>query len=291
MPKISTITHAPQVGMKVKASTQPISHQLQTPAPAETPPVAAPTDPGGQNSTVEAKVEATPLDPKYEVLAKKESALRTLEKELKAKETSIADQVKAAVDEALKGYRARLKEAPLDVLNEEGLTYDQLVEQAVNAPDPITRATQQEIKSIKDAQAKMSEDIQNSAKAQRESAVNQIRYDVTELVESDPNFETIKGTGSVEDVVELITKTFDESGKLLTIDQAAKMVEDELFEEALKIASLSKVKSKLTPQQAEPKLQSIKQPQQSMTLTNSMSSSKPMTPRERAVAAFKGEKF
>lgn len=302
MPKITAIdakTGQPsgevQMGRAIKAQTNatpsPIEHVAQKAA------LAAPPTPveGQPNKSEGSNQEATQIDPKYEALARKESAFRNREREFQAKEAALESRVKSAVEEALKQYKGQLKQSPLDVLNGEGVTYDQLVEQAMNAPSPETRAIHQKLQSIEDAQRKLAEDSQNSAKAQRDAAVKQIRYDIDELIQTDPQFETIKHTGSADDVQELITRTFDETGRLMTVEQAAKAVEDELFEEAIKIASLSKVKAKsapaLTPDLVTQTKQQPNQQQPITTLTNNMTSTRPMSARERAIMVFKGEKL
>lgn len=293
MPKIQAIdskTGNPSgeinMGRSIKAHTQ---------TPNQDPPTTATPIEGQTNKPVGSDPEATPIDPKFEALAKQQAVFRTKEREFQAKEAALEARVKAAVDEALNGYKGRLKKAPLDVLNEEGLTYDQLVEQAVNAPDPATRAIQDKLQSIEERQNKLAEDAQNSAKSQRDAAVKQIRYDVSDLIETDTQFETIKATGSTDDVVELITRTFDETGKLMTVEQAAQKVEEELFEEAKKIAGLAKVKASFKPELTPETLQQAKQQsgqKQSMTtLTNNMTSTRPLSARERAIKRFKGEAF
>lgn len=290
MPKIIAIdaktgqpSGAIETGRHIKAKTQTMSTQL-------VPETAQPQIEGQPAKDVGSSPEAKPLDPKYEALAKKESAIRTREKEFQAREASFKEkEAKLAAAEA---FQERLRQNPLDVLNEIGVTYDQLVEQAVNGPDQKTRDIQKKLDAIEAAQKKQSEDIQNSAKAQRDSAINQIRNDAKDLVETSTEFETIKATESAEDVVELITRTFDETGKLLTVEDAAKMVEEELFAEAIRIANIGKVKAKLTPAVVEASKQQSGQQQQKMTtLTNNMTSTRPMTARERAIARFKGEKF
>lgn len=250
----------------------------------------------GQINKPEESVEAKPLDPQHEALARKESALRARERDIQAKEAAVEERIKAEIAESLRQYKARLKTAPLDVLHEEGLTYDQLVEQAVSQADPnyqTARAVQQRLETIEANQKKLSEDSQNSAKAQRDAAVKQITFDAQDLIDQDPSYETIKATNSTEDVVNLITRTFDESGKLLSVDQAAKMVEEELFQEAIRIAGLAKVQAQLKPKLTPELVTNAKQqpPQQATTLTNSMASKRPMTSRERAIARFKGENF
>lgn len=273
--KTGTPTGEIAVGRFIKAKTNATPQDNVLPPRVEGQPNASETNP-----------EAKQLDPKFEALAKREAMLRAEKRDSQA---SLDAKIKDAVDKALGDYKAKLKSSPLDVLNEEGLTYDQLVEQAMNYPDQTTRTLQSELNSIKRDQAKMQEDSKKAADSQRESAVKQIRYDVTDLIDNDPQFETIKGSQSTEDVVELITRTFDETGRVLGVEQAAKMVEDELFEEVIKLTQLAKVKAKLAPPPVEMKQKSNQT--QHTTLTNNMAVTRPMTSRERAIAAFKGEKY
>lgn len=293
MPKIQAIdakTGQPAgeiiMGRSVKAQTQM----------PQDPPMSIPKEqPQGQSNAAEgSKQEATPLDPKFEALARKEAAFRQREREFQAREATYKEKEAKLV--AAEAWQTRLKESPLDVLNELGITYDQLVEQAVNAPDSATKEIQNELKRIRQTQDKLAQDAQDGAKAQRAAAIKQIRFDAADLIEQDPQFETIKATNSIDEVVELIEREFDKTGRLLTVDQAAKMVEDELLAEAIKIASIAKVKAKMEPKQVEDPLHQAKQQQSQKqqpmtTLTNQMTSTRPLTARERAIKRFKGEAF
>jgi hypothetical protein len=244
----------------------------------------------GQPPATEGQIVATPIDPKFEALAKREAAFIAKEREFKARESALEDRIKAEVDKALGTYRSRVKTNALDVLEEEGLTYDQLVEQAIarqNNPQATTKVNPIETK-LEALEKKIVEDAAKAAQAQREAAVRQIKFDVADLVESDPNFETIKATESVDDVVSLITKTFDETGKLMSVEQAAKLVEDELLTEAIKIANIAKVKAKLTPELVQ-QSQASNTPQAATTLTNNMNANRKLTARERAMLAFENK--
>jgi len=298
MPKVMPIDSfakpqtAPESPRIIKALTNASPHNptvsaQQAPPATSAPEAAALTAPEGQTDTTEANSEAKPLSPQYAALARKEAAVRTREKDLQAKEAAF----KANESElnTLKAFKAKLQESPLDALNELGITYDQLVEQAVNQPNPEMKSVKDELKAIKEAQAKQEESAKARETAQREAAVSQIRHDAEALVESDPNFATVKEAGATEDVVDLIVRTFDESGKLLTVEEAATAIENEYLEEAMKITSFTKVKAKLTPQVVEASKE--KQPQATgiKTLTNTMTSNRPLTARERAIMAFKGE--
>lgn len=256
--------------------------------------------------TEEKKVE-DPLSTQYAMLARKEKALRAKVQALQAEKDALKAQ-----EEALKAKDAeyqtkfvpkdRLTNETLQVLSELGITYDQLTNLVLNAPKPEemaftaeTRKLQAEIKAIKEAQ----EAAQKSATEQQErnyqAALNQLRADTKKLVESDSDFETIKETGSVDDVVELIERTFKEDGVLMTVEEAAREVENYLVEEALKLARLKKIQSKLAPsvekKAAEPTKKATAPSQPSTkTLTNAVGTSRPMTARERAIAAFEAKK-
>lgn len=289
MPKITAVdakTGQPQgeviMGRHMKIQTQ------ATPNPEDFQPSNMVQDAvqGQQNKSEGSKQEATPLDPKFEALARKEAAFRQREREFQAREASYKEKEAKLVQ--VEAWQTRLKDSPLEVLNELGITYDQLVEQAVNAPDSATKEIRNELKKIR-------QDAQDNVKSQRQAAIKQIRFDAVDLIEQDPQFETIKATNSVDEVVELIEREFDKTGRLLTIDQAAKLVEDELFEEAKRIASIGKVKAifkpELTPELVSNTKQQSNQQQPMTTLTNNMTSTRPLTARERAIKRFKGEAF
>ncbi len=115
------------------------------------------------------------------------------------------------------------------------------------------------------------------------------------MVNSDPQFETIKATESVQDVVELIESTFHEGldddhpkGTVLTVEEAAQIVEDYLADEAEKLARLSKIQKRLAPkEQTPPKQDSSVQPQRQPTLTNGMTGApkREYSQRQRAMFA------
>lgn len=249
-----------------------------------------------------------PLSTQYAVLARKEKALRAKAQELKAKEESFrvaeaANKAKESVQSEL-SLKDQLAKDPWKVLNELGLTYDKLTELSINQPRPEEMARdsemsalRNELKALKDAQEKTEKSFQDQQTNSYKQAVNQIRTEVKQLVLSDPTFETIKETNSVEDVVELIEKTYSTEGVLLTVEEASQAIEDYLVEEAIKIAKLRKIQERLKPQaavaptaKAETKSQKpLEQPQTMKTLTNGTASSRQLTTRERAILAFKGQ--
>ena len=288
-------------------------------APEEMTAIVPPTkqDTLGQSDNIEAPSEpakpeepkADPTDPRMIQLARRERALRAKaqqqeqafkarEAALAAKEAELATQGQAYQS----GYIAKdmLKTSPLQALAEAGVTYDDLTQAVLNQQpvNPQVEATISRLEAkIKQLEAANEEGKKSSISQQQaayDAAVKQIKSDVSKLVSADPAFETVKATNSVNDVVELIEETYKKDGTLLGVEEAAQMVEDYLLEEAMKLTRIEKIKKRLgqTAQSQEtPKAQPPQPKQQSTmkTLTNAVSSSRPLSAKERAVLAFNGQ--
>lgn len=258
---------------------------------------------------VESKTEPAkdPLSNHYAALAKRERALRAKQAEMKAKEDAMAMQEaawKSKEQEYSSKYvsKDRLREDALALLAEEGITYEQLTEQALKGPSTEDRQVNQEIKALRAELQKIRDEQDNTKKSYEEQqknsykqALKQISTEARQLVANNPEFETIHSTNSVADVVDLIEKTFTEDGVLLSVEEAAKQVEDYLVEEAMKLAKLKKIQErmKLASSPAPAKLPAassapVEQPKMK-TLTNSMGTSRQLSAKERAILAFKGE--
>lgn len=258
-------------------------------------------------------VEDPALSRQFAQLARQERAIRMKaqqqEQAYKAREQALAAreaELQAQADQYKTGYisRDQLKADPFSVLNENGLTYEQLTEQLLNQTprDPRMDATISKLEAkIRDLEAKTEDTGKQYRQQQADAytaAVKQIESDTRTLVQNNPEFETIKATNSVKDVVELITQTYDKDGILLTVEEAAQEVENYLMEEAMKLTQIGKIKSRMAQNLAssgqtatsKPAGTQVKQPQQQMkTLTNAASSSRQLSARERALLAFKGE--
>lgn len=279
----------------------------------------APPEATTPEATPETPAEKTQVDPalsrQFAQLARQEKALRAQAQAIKAKETALAArEAELAAKTApqapdMTNYidKNRFKTDPLSVLEETGLSYDELTQQLINRQPTDPRVTST-IQRLEAKIASLEEQNKTAQKSQVESqqqaynaAVKQIKMDAISLVKSDPSFETIKATGSIDDVVELITETYNKDGILLTVEDAAQQVEDYLVEEYTKLAKIDKIQKRLqaansnkqpattVKQTQPPKTQT--QPQTMKTLTNNTSSSRKLTAKERAILAFKGEKF
>jgi hypothetical protein len=248
-----------------------------------------------------------PISTQYANLARKEKQLRARvrqqEEALKAKEAAITAkeaELKAKESEYSSKYisKDRLTQDTINALAEAGLTYDQITELMLNQPD-VNKAQQlayekkleAKLKEIEDKQLELQKKSESQQTEAYRQAVAQIKSDTKRLVDSSEEFETVRETNSVDDVVELIERTFQKDGILLTVEEAAKQVEEYLVEEAFKLTKLKKIQQRLAPaeKQAEPKQEPTKQPSTMKTLTNAVAASGKLSARDRAIAAFKGD--
>lgn len=252
------------------------------------------------------KAPEEPLSSQYAQLARREKAIRAKALEIKAQEAAFKqreDALKAKEADYSQNYiqKSRFTEDPLSVLNEAGVNYDDLTNRILNQPRIEDAALAGELKNLRDEIKALKGEQEQSKKSYEENqtnaykqAVDTIRRDVAALVKTNPDFEVVHATGSVGDVVDLIERTFKEglsdeypAGTVLDIEVAAKMVEDHLVEEALKIARTKKITQKLQP--ATPAAAKPAQQQPAKTLTNAMGANRPLSAKERALLAFEGK--
>lgn len=240
--KVTANTHGQprsQVGMTPRL---PVTNSIATEAnPLPVAPEATPAQTGQEDQ----------ISSKFAALARKERQLRQQTAEFQAKQAELIKYQEEATQ--AKAYRERLKSHPLDVLNEEGITYDQLVQRAVNMQNanPEVTALQKQVSALEESLKRQSEESQSAIKAQREQAEKQISMDVKSLISSDSAYETVKDMGAEEAVTQLITATYDEEGILLKVDEAAKQVEEYLIAEATRIANVPSIKKRLAPKPEE----------------------------------------
>lgn len=282
-----------------------------------------------QGSNEEPKAETTPpeeaakpaaeqpaLSAQFAQLARKEKALRAQVTQFKAEQAAF----KAAQDAANapkaptfdpNRYVAidDIQKDPFAALNKAGLSYEQLVEQQLNQPSPEQRQLQQTIQrqneklaELESKLAQVDRTFEQQNQNSYQQALTQIRTEAKNLVNSDPEtFETIKATGSVKDVVDLIEDTWKNGlseeypkGTLLTVEQAAQMVEDHLSEEAYKLSQLKKIQKRFQPKPVAPATAAAQTPANEnkqqpglKTLTNAVGAQRQYTNVERATFAGK----
>lgn len=284
----------------------PVQNPTQV-SPEELSAIRAPSAPAAQIDTTETPAQAEtkaeePLSNQYAILARKEKALRQREQQIRAKEQQLrASEApkapeKPAFDESKYISRDRIASDPFSVLAELGLSYDQLTEKALNAPTPDQvafsneiRALREELKALKSDSEGTKKSFQDQQDSAYKQAVNQIRVETKSFIKNNPEFEAIQATDSINDVVELIDVTFKEDGYLMSVEEAARQVEDYLVEEATKLAKLKKIQSRLAPKATSAQQPTEQKQQQMKTLTNAVSAAGKLSARDRAMLAFEGK--
>lgn len=235
--------------------------------------------PISDNNETSATVEATqPLSPQIALLAKQRRALQVRQRELEAREKAL--QSRSTENPTID--LARLKSEPLSVLLENGVTYDQLTESLLaNQGNREFNDLKAELKALREGvDQKFTE---KDAQAEQQ-VYAEMRREADQLTSSE-DFELIRETRSVPTVMKLIERTYKESGEVLDVSEAMKLVEDELFKDVEKLTRLKKIQGQ------NPMAQQM-QPQQRQTgmrtLTNRDTASVPMSAKQRALAAFYG---
>jgi hypothetical protein len=294
-----------------EAAPTPVAPQetvLAAPTAPETqPPAAADTQAPAEKP--QALREAITKE-QAEIYARKEKALLSRAKQLKAQEESLAARESGMVS------RDRLAKEPLQVLAELGIKPHQLAESLLNAPQPLSRA-EVELEALKAEIEGLKAAREQEAAGSVEQALSQIRVEAVNLVKADPRFETIQATGQTEEVVRLIKGVFDAEGTILSVEEAANMIETQLAQDEFKryerLSKLSKIQKRLQPSAPAPgpvaPAQATEQKQvpyrsttrmparvtprdarpskQVRTLSNSLTSStRELSSRERAILAF-----
>lgn len=255
----------------------------------------------------ESKSEQDPaLQRQFAQLARQERQLRAKAQQqdqvIKAREAALQakeDAIRLKETEYSQGYisKDQLKRDTMRILADAGVSYDELTQQILNQPgvDPRTEVVISKLEAkIAALEAKADQNVKAQEESQQQAykaAVKQIEVDVRATVQNDPNFETIKATRSIQDVVELIETTYKQDGVLMTVEDACTEVENYLVEEALKVTRIGKIKRQLE-QAGTPKPTQTAKPADTpsmKTLTNAATSTRKLSARERAMLAFKNE--
>ncbi len=266
-----------------------------------TAPVA--TAPAAQAPATEAPQTTAPetndLSTKFAHLARKTKAFR--EEQRKFQTERDAWKAQEGKYQSAVGLEQRLTQDPLGVLAERGITQDQLTALLVNQANPqeanMVFQLQQQNKELMAKIESINKRFEDNENGAVEQAYRQIENDTKILVSSDEsNYEMISKAGEdgIQAVKALIKVMWDEDQVLMSVQDAAEQVEQELLERSIALASANKVKAKLSPPApvADPKQQPIpgkSQPTRTLNSQAAQPTSKPMSAKERAILAFKGQ--
>jgi hypothetical protein len=265
-----------RIKMRTNVSPDRFDAALQEALSTET---GAKADPSVPAQVVE---DTKPLSPHVAALAKERRAIQRERMELEAKRKELAAQPSTTGTDELV---ARLKAKPMSVLQEYGVTYDQLTEAILSNSDGINPEIQklkEEIKALKEGVDKNFTDRDSASERQ---VLAEMQREATAMSASGDTFEMVREERAIPTVMKLIYKTYKDTGEVLDVSEAMSLVEDELLKDNLKRVKFKKIQSQLTPAP-----QPVQQRQNQMrTLTNRDSSSVGLSRRERAILAMKGQ--
>jgi len=195
---------------------------------------------------------------KFAALSRKEKALRERESEYESRFEEMERQLaeyEQSNQEPEVDWEHMLRNDPLRALEEAGLGYDKLTELALNdgklTPDMQLAAMRQEVEN--DYQGKF-EELENRLNEKEQSEVESYYDNVQEgfqdeivgVVHSDPErYELVQASEADGLIYDVIEEHYNETGRVLEIEEAADAVESYLEEEAGKLMKLRKISGRL----------------------------------------------
>lgn len=212
-----------------------------------------------EETKTEEKVEDKDLEQdkefskKFNWLAKKERKIRedrAQAEALKAELESIRKE-----NEALKAFKESLKTKPLATLKGEGLSFEDLTAQALSGDRENDRllALQNEMDALKGELTnyrKLNEEKEKAAQAAQEKhAEESFRAQIGAFLDTSDKHELARTFQATDLVYDVIETQFEETGRLMSVDEAADLVEQYLEkkteEDAERLRKTNKYKTKL----------------------------------------------
>lgn len=194
----------------------------------------------------EPEVKADPLEevalsPKISAIARKEQAQRAKEKALNEKERTFSEKMADA--EKYQQLKAKIAAKDYSAAEELGLTYEEYLKHEVNkeaSKDPEKERVKQ-----------LEEKLSALEKAREEDTVKEYqanqalwKQEIVKVVKENDEFSSIRELEAEDIVLKHINDSFEEDDVELTVEQAAKEIEDALLARAEKFSSISKIKNK-----------------------------------------------
>ena len=205
--------------------------------------------------------ESVRISGQASAILRKEQAVRQREEALKQRERDLAD--KLALAEQHTQLTEKLKAKDYSEAEKLGMSYEDYTSYKLNSsnePDPL----QEKIKALEDKVASFEQREEQNSAVQYEETIAEYKKEIGRLVADRPEFSSIKELKKEDAVLQLILDTFEEDGEELSIDEAARFVEEKLVEYGKAFTALPKLKTEEPPQRVLPR------PVVGRTLTNDM---------------------
>ncbi len=183
------------------------------------------------------------LSPQMAALARREQQFRKQQQLFEQEKKQLASEKEELAQ--LRQMKQKLAEKDYSDLDEI-VSYDDYSQyklNKINGSDPV----QDEIKKLNGKISEIEKNAQDNISKQFEAAVSERRTAVTELVDKTDQFPRIKKAKANEAVVQHILDTWEHDNEEISVEQAAKEVEEELVQRAKSWASLLEEEKKETP--------------------------------------------
>lgn len=253
MPEIIPLT---QTTVRTANTMQPSAKALSPETPIA--PVQATQEAAPQEPPKEVKKEEP--DPRFIALSKKEKELLRMRQEIQKEREMLQNKYKSYEElEALKSDKLKL-------LEKLGVSYDDhtnlVLGQQNLTPEQIAQMKAEEIVKRELEVYKQAEQQRQAEQQQQayDNALQQIAYEAEEFCNKSNDFPLVKEEKAYDTVKELIRQTFDETGKIISVEQAVSEVEQHLMEETLRRAKHDKIRSQLLKDE-QPKIEQVKEPE------------------------------
>lgn len=214
---------------------------------------------------------------KFAALSRKEKQIRQREMEINQRLQEIKNRAKQAEEEYGKWRSVpdRLKNEPLKVLEEAGLSFEQLAEMALNDGKPTFDMQQAELEKrmsskLAELEKKLQEKEENEKAQRQEAILSEFKNGLQAYIEENAStYELVKANDAFDLVFDVIETQAERTGEVMDYKDACEAVETYLLEEAKKHLSLSKIKALLGNQGTEK--ESKQEERSSVTLSNELS--------------------
>ena len=215
---------------------------------------------------------------KFAALSRREKDIRAKEAEYEYRMRELEERLQELQnppEEPQAPIEERLRRNPFETLEELGLGYDKLTELALNdgqlTPEMQMKLMRDELENgykskFEELEARLSQKEEEEEYNKYESIDNNFKQEIESFVNGKNEFELINANEASDLVYEVIEEHYNDTGRVLELDEAAQAVESYLEDELEKLMSLGKVKSRFSPRQEQ-----VFKRQSSPTLSNAHS--------------------
>ena len=195
---------------------------------------------------------------KFAALSRKEKALRDRESEYESKFEEMERRLhdyESRDQEPEVDWEHMLRNDPLRALEEAGLGYDKLTELALNdgklTPDMQLAAMRQELENdyqrkFEELENRLNVKEQSEAESYYDAVQENFQDEIVGVVQSNPEkYELVQASEADGLIYDVIEEHYNETGRVLDIEEAADAVESYLEEEAGKLMKLRKISGRL----------------------------------------------